>query len=262
MAKKIVITSGKGGVGKTTVVANLGLNLSKYGFRVVVIDLDFGLNNLDVVLGVEKDVLYDLSDVFAGRCRVKQALVQHKIFPNLFVLPSDKIKSFSGVNGQNVKLILERLSGFFDYMLIDCPAGIDAGFHRAISCVDQAFIITTPNMTSLRDADKVVSIIKSYKLDYVGLIVNRVRGDLILDGKTMTPRDVMSLLKVELLGVLPEEDEVFLSTGKLLCKKAESFKAYKILAENVITGKRKIYDATNKYSGFFGSVKRGIKKSI
>lgn len=262
MAKKIVITSGKGGVGKTTVAANLGLNLSKYGFRVVVIDLDFGLNNLDVVLGVEKDVLYDLSDVFAGRCRVKQALVRHKIFPNLFVLPSDKIKSFSVINGQNVKLILERLSGFFDYMLIDCPAGIDAGFHRAISCVDQAFIVTTPSMTSLRDADKVVSIVKSYKLDYVGLIVNRVRGDLILDGKAMTPRDVMSLLKVELLGVLPEEDEIFLSTGKLLRKKAESFKAYKILAENVITGKRKIYDATNKYSGFFGSIKRGIKKSI
>lgn len=138
MAKKIVITSGKGGVGKTTVAANLGLNLSKYGFRVVLIDLDFGLNNLDVVLGVENDVLYDLSDVFAGRCRVKQALVQHKLYPNLFVLPSDKIRSFSCVGGQNVKLVLEKLSGYFDYMLIDCPAGIDAGFHRAISCVEQA----------------------------------------------------------------------------------------------------------------------------
>lgn len=122
--------------------------------------------------------------------------------------------------------------------------------------------MTTPNMTSLRDADKVVSIVKSYKLDYVGLIINRVRGDLILDNKMMMPKDVQALLNVDLLGVIPEEDEIFLSMGKTLCKKTESYKAYKILAENVISGKRKIFDATNKYLGFLGSIKRGIKRSI
>ncbi len=262
MAKRIVITSGKGGVGKTTVTANLGVNLSKAGFRVVLVDLDFGLNNLDVVLGLENDVLYDLSDVFSGRCRVKQALIQHKIYPNLFIMPSDKLKSYSSATGQNVKLILEKLTDVFDYILIDCPAGIDIGFHRAISCVDQAFIVATPNSTSLRDADKVVSIIKSYKLDYIGLIINRVRGDLILDKKMMLPIDVQGLLKIDLLGIIPEEDEIFLSLGGKLSKKADCYKAYKILADNVITGKRKMFDATSKYSGFFGSIRRGIKKSI
>lgn len=262
MAKKIVITSGKGGVGKTTVTANLGVNLSKAGYRVVLVDLDFGLNNLDVVLGLENDVLYDLSDVFLGRCRVKQALIQHKFYPNLFILPSDKLKSYSCATGQNVKLILEKLTDVFDYILIDCPAGIDIGFHRAISCVDQAFIVATPNSTSLRDADKVVSIVKSYKLDYIGLIINRVRGDLILDKKMMLPIDVQGLLKIDLLGIIPEEDEIFLSLGGKLNKKADCYKAYKILADNVISGKRKMFDVTSKYSGFFGSIRRGIKKSI
>lgn len=262
MAKKIVITSGKGGVGKTTVTANLGVNLSKVGFRVALVDLDFGLNNLDVVLGLENDVLYDLSDVFSGRCRVKQALIQHKLYPNLFILPSDKLKGYSNINGQNVKLILEKLTDIFDYILIDCPAGIDIGFHRAISCVDQAFVVATPNSTSLRDADKVISIVKSYNLDYLGLIINRVRGDLILDKKMMLPTDVQELLKVDLLGIIPEEDEIFLSLCGRLNKKTDCYKAYKTLAENVVTGRRKMFDATSKYSGFFGSIRRGLKKSI
>ena len=262
MSEVIVITSGKGGVGKTTVTANLGVNISKMGFRIVLVDLDFGLNNLDVVLGLENDVLYDLSDVFSGRCRVKQALIQHKVYQNLFILPSDKLKSYSNATGQNVKLVLEKLTDVFDYILIDCPAGIDLGFHRAISCVDQAFIVATPNSTSLRDADKVVSIIKSYNLDYVGLIINRVRGDLILDKKMMLPIDVQGLLKIDLLGIIPEEDEIFLSIGGKLNKKADCYKAYKILADNVISGKRKMFDATSKYSGFFGSIRRGIKKSV
>ncbi len=262
MARKIVITSGKGGVGKTTVTVNLGKALSKLGFSVVLCDIDFGLNNLDVVLGVENKVVYDLQDVFNGRCRLKQALIQDKDYKNLYVLPSDSLSSSSEITGQNVKLLIDNLSPIFDYVLLDCPAGIDIGFHRAVSCADDALVVTTPSLSSLRDADKVINILKSYKLDFVGLVINRVRGDLILSDKMMFPKDIESLLNTELIGVLPEEDEVFLSSGQNLPKKCDSFKAYKLLAENIINGSKKIFNATYKYSGFFGSIRRSIKKSI
>ena len=263
MAKKIVITSGKGGVGKTTVTANLGKALASMGLRVVLIDVDFGLNNLDVVMGVEGKVVYDLLDVLEGRCRVKQALVQDLSRKNLFVLPSGNCdSSLMSISGQNIKLVIESLSPIFDYVLIDCPAGIDIGFHRAVSCADEAIIVTTPHLPSLRDADKVVTILNSYKPDKIGLIVNRARGDLIMNDKMMTPFDISGLLKIELAGVLPEEDTVFLSSGYSLPSRSDSSRAYKILANNLYKGTRKIFDVTNKYSGFFGSIRRGIKKSI
>ena len=262
MARKIVITSGKGGVGKTTVAVNLGISLADIGFRVALIDLDFGLNNLDVVMGVESMIAFDLLDVIEGKCRLKQALVQCKNRKNLYILPSGNIDYSSRITGQNVKLIVERLNSVFDYIFIDCPAGIDVGFHRAVSCADEAIVVATPNLTSLRDADKVVSILKSYKLDKLSLIVNRVRGDLIMNQKMMMPKDIENLLKTELIGVLPEEDVVFLSSGFLLPKKSDSFKAYKILANNICKSDKKIFDTTIKYAGFLGSIRRGIKKSI
>lgn len=262
MARKIVITSGKGGVGKTTVTANLGQALASLGERVALIDVDFGLNNLDVVTGVENKVVYDIKDVLEGRCRVKQALVQDNGRKNLFVLPSGGLLPSSPVTGQQIKLIIEGLSGTFDFILIDCPAGIDAGFHRAVSCADEAIVVATPSIPSLRDADKVLAVLKSYKPQYTGLIVNRARGDLMLDGKMMSPRDIEAILKTPLLGVLPEEDEVFLSSGYAIPKRAESYRAYKILALNLKKKTNKIYDVTGKYSGFFGSIRRSIKKSV
>jgi len=261
MAKKIVITSGKGGVGKTTVTANLGLTLAEYGKRVCLIDIDFGLNNLDVVLGIENCVRYDISDVFDGRCRIKQALVQHKEKNNLFILPSNSLSSSSKVSGQNVKLLIEGISKLFDYVLLDCPAGIDIGFHRAVSCADEALVVVTPSLTSLRDADKVVSILKSYKPEFTGLIVNRARGDLIAGEKMLDPIDIEKMLKIELVGVLPDEDEIFLAGG-VLKRKSQSFRAYKILAENILYGEKRIFSVTDKYVGFLGSIRRSIKGSI
>ncbi len=262
MARKIVITSGKGGVGKTTVTANLGQALATFGERVALIDLDFGLNNLDVVMGVENKVVYDIKDILDGRCRVKQALVQDNDRKNLFVLPSGGLLPSSPVSGQQIRLIIEGVSEIFDYILIDCPAGIDVGFHRAVSGADEAIVVATPSLPSLRDADKVLAVLKSYKPDYTGLIVNRARGDLMLDGKMMMPQDIRDLLKTPLLGVLPEEDDVFLYSGYSLPKRAESFKAYKLLANNLRKKTGKIYDVTGKYSGFFGSIRRSIKKSV
>ncbi len=262
MARKIVVTSGKGGVGKTTVTANLGLALASLGQRVCLVDIDFGLNNLDVVLGLENKIVYDIFDVLEGRCRIKQALVQENNKKNLYILPSGNVEASNRISGQSIKLLIEGISSIFDYIIFDCPAGIDVGFHRAVSCADEAIVVTTPNLTSLRDADKVISILNSYRLNNIGLVVNRVRGDLIMSDKMLLPTDIKDLLKIELLGVLPEEDTVFLSSGYALPKRSDSGKSYKYLASNIHKGTKKIFDATNKYSGFFGSIRRSIKKSI
>ncbi len=262
MARKIVITSGKGGVGKTTVTANLGIALAGMGVRVVLVDIDFGLNNLDVVMGVENKIVYDLLDIIEGRCRAKQALVQDNEKKNLFILPSGSVKSSSQISGQQIKLIIENISPMFDYVLIDCPAGIDVGFHRAVSCADEAIVVATPSLPSLRDADKVLAVLTSYKPDFIGLVVNRARGDLIMSDKMMMPSDIQALLKTDIIGVLPEEDAVFLSSGYSLPKRSDSYRAYKMLAMNVHKHTKKIFDVTYKYSGFFGSIRRSIKKSI
>lgn len=262
MARKIVITSGKGGVGKTTVTANLGISLASMGQRVLMLDIDFGLNNLDVVMGVENKVIYDLSDIINGRCRAKQALVQDKYKKNLFLLPSANISASSLISGQNIKLIIDNLESMFDYVLIDCPAGIDVGFHRAVSCADEALVVITPNLTSIRDANKVIAVLDSYKLNSTNIIINRARGDLIMGGFMMMPKDIKELLNIDIIGVLPEEDVVFLSSGSRIPKKSESHKAYKILSSNIHKRTRKIFDVTYKYSGFWGSIRRIIKRGV
>ncbi len=262
VARKIVVTSGKGGVGKTTLTANIGRALSDLGARVVLIDVDFGLNNLDVVLGVENKIVYDVCDIIEGRCRTKQALIQDLEKKNLYILPSGNLNSATNITGQQIKLIINGIDSIFDYILIDCPAGIDIGFHRAVSCSDEAIVVATPALTSLRDADKVITVLRSYKLERIRLVVNRVRGDLIMSDKMMMPSDIRDLLKTELLGVLPEEDEVFLSGGYSLSRYSDSHKAYKILANNILKNTSRIYDVTGKYSGFFGSIRRSIKRGI
>ncbi len=262
MSRKIVITSGKGGVGKTTITAGLGVMLANLGYRVVLADIDFGLNNLDVVMGVENKMVFDMLDVLEGRCRIKQALIQHQTKKNLFVLPSNKLQNSYSLSGASIKLMIEGLGNVFDFVLLDCPAGIDVGFHRAVSVADEAIIVTTPSLTSLRDADKVIGILKSYKMQKMSLIVNRARGDLMMGNKMMFPEDIQDMLKTDLIGIVPEEDSVFLSSGYELPKKSQSYLALKLTAQNVVNGGKKLYDVTGKYSGFFGSIRRSLKKSI
>ena len=259
--KVIAVTNQKGGVGKTTVTANLGMYLSALGARVALIDIDFGLNNLDVVMGIENRVVYDISDVLEGRCRVKQALVQDNGHKNLYVLPSDNMKTSSSMTGQSLKIVVENLSPLFDYLLLDCPAGVDAGFHRAVSCADEALLVTTSCFSSLRDADKVVSILKSYQLESVSLVVNRVRGDLVVGEKTLSPKDIESLLKIPLVGVLPDEDDVILR-GAGFPPTSRIGKAFRMLAGNVDKRTFRIYDATARYTGFFGQIKRNLRRSV
>lgn len=261
MARKIVITSGKGGVGKTTLTANLGAKLASLGDRVVLVDIDLGLNNLDVVMGLENMVVYDIIDAIEGRCRIKQALIQDIYQKNLFVLASNHSSKDKYISPQSIKMIIDSLSASFDYVLIDCPAGIDAGFHRAVASADEAILVTTPHISSLRDADKVISTLGSYKLKDIMLVVNRVRGDLVMDGEMLSAEEISVILKTELLGIIPEEDGILLSGGELMLS-GDADRSFKLIASNLKKGTKKLFDVTEKYSGFFGSIRRNLKKTL
>ncbi len=224
MARKIVITSGKGGVGKTTVCCNFAVQLARLGFRVAVCDLDFGLNNVDVVLGTENLALYDLLDAVEGRCRPKQALVRHPRYPTLYCLASNRV-SERYISPQAVRLVLDALSSQFDFVLIDSPAGIDEGFHRAASCADEALLVTTPHISAMRDADRVSGILKSYRFQASGLIVNLVRKDLARKGEILSPDEISTTLRMPLVAVIPEEDKFFLDNI------SERSRAFRTLAE-------------------------------
>lgn len=240
MARRIVITSGKGGVGKTSVAAFLGAKLAEAGERVAVLDLDFGLNNLDVAMGVEDKVVYDITDAVEGRCRAKQALVQCDN-RNLYVIPSAHTFS-KQVTGQNVKLLIDGLSDSFDYVLLDSPAGIDAGFQRAVSAADEALVVVTPTLSSLRDADKVLTILKSYRLDSVTCVVNRFRADLVKRGKQMSPAEIESVLKIPVIASIPESDAVLLAESYKLPYFSEPNGRFKQLARCVKLGKYRKYN--------------------
>lgn len=229
MARKIVITSGKGGVGKTTVCCNLGVQLARRGMRVIVCDLDFGLNNVDVALGVENRALYDVLDVIEGRCRARQALVSHPRYAALSVLSSNRTLD-RYVSPQAIRLVLDTLAPQFDFILIDSPAGIEDGFHRAASCADEALLVTTPHISALRDADRVAGILKSYRFSRVGLIVNLVRRDLARRGESLSPAEIAEILRVPLVAAVGEDDKLLLEN---IYARSRAFRA---LAEAVASG--------------------------
>lgn len=263
MARKIVVTSGKGGVGKTTICANLGVYLSRLGFRVVVIDADIGLNNLDVIMGVEKQVIFDITDVVSGKCRVRQALVQDQNYPSLYLLPSSHTYSSSKISGENMKNVIDIIDHSFDYILIDCPAGVENGFQRAVYPADEALIVVTPHLSSIKDADKVVGLLSEFNIQHKGIVINRMRGDLLLSGEMINIESIVKALGVPLLGVVPEDDKVSqMSTEGRIMTDCESARAFTLLAENIHNGCKKIYDCTYKYRGILGYFKRAIKKKI
>ncbi len=264
MARSIVVTSGKGGVGKTTLTANLGRSLAAIGQRVVLLDTDIGLNNLDVLMDVENKVVYDLIDVIENRCRPKQALIEDAFVRGLFVLPSAHSYDKSLINGQNIRAVIKTLSLTFDYILVDCPAGIETGFHRAVQACDEAVVVTTPHISSIRDADKVINLLKSYRIEKIGSVVNRARGDLILSSEMVSPQDVGKLLKVPVYGALPEDDTINLlsNVGVPVSRKSEGWDALEMLARNLHYGTSEIYDVTKKYRGFLGGIKRSLRRGV
>ena len=262
MSKTIVITSGKGGVGKTTVSAFLGAKLAQHGKRTVICDLDFGLNNLDIVMGCEKQVQYDLSDVLEGRCRATQALVESKSVKNLFMISSEHTTVGKNINAHRLNELFEGLQGAFDYILLDCPAGIDIGFHRAISCSQEALVVTTASLSALRDADKVLSVLRSYVQDKIGLVINLARGDLMVEGECLTIEQMQSLLRTKVVGVIPQDDLILRSKNCYLPESSSAGEAFKKLSESILSNKIKLYDPMQKYIGFWGSIKRGLKGKL
>ncbi len=240
MARKIVVTSGKGGVGKTTVCCNLGVQLAKSGFRVAVCDLDFGLNNVDVVLGVENRALYDVVDAAEGRCRPKQALVRHPRYPTLYSLSSNRILE-RYVSPQAIRLILDSIAPQFDFILIDSPAGIEDGFHRAVSCAEEGLLVTTPHISALRDGDRVAGMLKSYRLSFTGLVVNLVRKDLVRRGEILMPEEIASTLRLPLVSVVPEEDKLLLENVY------ERSRAFRLLAGFYASGEKELAPVRKRY---------------
>lgn len=214
MSEIIVITSGKGGVGKTTTSANVGTGLAILGKKVVLIDTDIGLRNLDVVMGLENRIVYNLVDVVEGNCRMKQALIKDKRYPNLFLLPSAQTRDKTSVNpGQMVKLV-DDLREEFDYVILDCPAGIEQGFQNAIAGADRALVVTTPEVSAIRDADRIIGLLEADGMRAIDLVVNRIRMDMVRRGDMMSLDDVMDILAIDIIGAVPDDEDIVISTNQ------------------------------------------------
>lgn len=213
MTRIIVITSGKGGVGKTTITANLGIALAKMGYQVALVDADFELRNLDLLLGLEKRVIYSLFDVLARECRLEQALIKDKRQPGLALLPAGKKRNKESVTPEQIKSLLNDLAQKYQYVLIDSPAGIDTGFQNAIAAATEALVVTTPEISSVRDANRVISLLEAEKIKPIQLIINRVRPRMVRDLNMMSPEDVQELLAIPLIGSICEDERVIVSTN-------------------------------------------------
>ena len=236
-ARVIVITSGKGGVGKTTTTANIGAALADKGHKVLLIDTDIGLRNLDVVMGLENRIVYDLIDVIEGRCRVSQALIKDKRCQNLVLLPAAQIRDKNDVNTDQMKELIFSLKESFDYILIDCPAGIEQGFKNAIVAADEAIVVTTPEVSATRDADRIIGLLEAAGIKSPRIVVNRLRIDMVKEKNMLSVEDILDILAVKLLGVVPDDETVVISTnkGEPLVYKGDSLaaKAFKNIASRI-----------------------------
>ncbi|MBQ2698985.1 MAG: septum site-determining protein MinD [Firmicutes bacterium] len=214
MGKVIVITSGKGGVGKTTTTANIGASLALLGKKVCMVDTDIGLRNLDVVLGLENRIVYDIVDAVRGNCRLKQALIKDKRLENMYLLPAAQTKDKTAVSEAQMIELCEKLKEEFDYVIVDCPAGIEHGFKNAIAGADEAVVVTTPEMSAVRDADRIIGLLEAADLRNPRLIVNRIRINMVKSGDMMSVEDILEILAIDLLGIVPDDDEIVVSTNK------------------------------------------------
>lgn len=214
MGEVIVITSGKGGVGKTTTTANIGTGLALEGKKVVLVDADIGLRNLDVVMGLENRIVYDLIDVIEGNCRLKQALIKDKRFEGLYLLPAAQTKDKDAVNPEQMKKLMDDLREEFDYVIIDCPAGIEQGFKNAIAGADKAIVVTTPEMSAVRDADRIIGLLDANEISNPQLIINRMRVDMARRGDMLDIPDILDILAIHLIGVVSDDEKIVISTNK------------------------------------------------
>ncbi|MHB8170635.1 MAG: septum site-determining protein MinD [Thermincolia bacterium] len=241
MGEAFVITSGKGGVGKTTTTANIGTGLAALGYKVVLVDTDIGLRNLDVVMGLENRIVYDIVDVTSGNCRLKQALIKDKRFEGLFLLPAAQTKDKSAVSIEQMKTLMQELKAEFDYVIIDCPAGIEQGFKNAIAGAEKAIVVTTPEVSAVRDADRIIGLLEAAELRDPKLIVNRIRPLMVKKGDMMGIEDMIDILAIDLLGVVPDDESIVVSTNRgepaVLDNTSRAGEAYRNIAKR-ITGQQ------------------------
>jgi len=262
MSEVIVITSGKGGVGKTTTTANVGTGLAMLNKKVVMIDTDIGLRNLDVVLGLENRIVYNLVDVIEGKCRLKQALIKHKKYPELCLLPSAQTRDKDAVNPEQMVKLVEELKEEFDYILLDCPAGIEQGFKNAIAGADRALVVTTPEVSAIRDADRIVGLLEANEMKKIDLIINRIRMDMVKRGDMLKVEDVCDILSINLIGVVPDDEQIVVSTNQgdpLVGTDCLAGEAYLNICKRVMGEDVPFMDLDAK-KGVFSALKKMFKK--
>ncbi|MBS3994757.1 MAG: septum site-determining protein MinD [Alkaliphilus sp.] len=238
MGEVIVVTSGKGGVGKTTTTANIGTGLAIEGKKVVVVDADIGLRNLDVVMGLENRIVYDIVDVVDGVCRLRQALIKDKRYDGLFLLPAAQTKDKNSVSPKQMQDLAKELKEMFDYVIIDCPAGIEQGFKNAIAGADKAIVVTTPEISAVRDADRIIGLLEAAELRNPQLIINRIRIDMVRRGDMMNIDDMIDILAIDLLGVVPDDEFIVISTNRgepaVTDEKSLAGKAYRNITKRIM----------------------------
>lgn len=264
MGEVIVITSGKGGVGKTTTTANLGAALALRGKKVALVDTDIGLRNLDVVMGLENRIVYDIVDVVEGNCKLRQALIKDKRFADLFLLPAAQTRDKSAVDEQQMQNLVGQLKEEFDFILIDCPAGIEQGFKNAIAGADRAIVITNAEISSIRDADRIIGLLEASEIKNPELIINRLRPEMVKKGEMMDVEDILGLLSIDLIGVIPEDENIITQTNKgepaVTNKKAPSGKAYVETARRILGENVEVTIPGRKKDGLFTKIKKAFKK--
>lgn len=265
MSEVIVITSGKGGVGKTTTTANLGAALAIENKKVVLVDTDIGLRNLDVVMGLENRIVYDIVDVVEEKCKLKQALIKDKRFEELYLLPAAQTRDKSAVNEEQMKSLCEELKKEFEYILIDCPAGIEQGFKNAVAGADRAIVVTTAEISAIRDADRIIGLLESTEIKNPQLIVNRLRPSMVKKGEMMDVDDIIDLLSIDLIGVVPDDEYIITQTNKgepaVINKKAPSGKAYKEIAKRLL-GENVEVNIPGKKEGLIAKIKKLFSKKV
>ena len=256
MSEVIVITSGKGGVGKTTTTANIGTGLAQLNKKVVMIDTDIGLRNLDVVMGLENRIVYNLVDVVEGKCRIRQALIKDKKYPELCLLPSAQTRDKDAVTPEQMVELINELREEFDYILLDCPAGIEQGFKNAIAGADRALVVTTPEVSAIRDADRIIGLLEANEFKQIDLIINRLRNDMVKRGEMMSAADVVDILSIPLIGIVPDDENVVIATNQgepLVGNNTLAGRAYQNICYRV-TGKETPYIEFDKGISFWTRV--------
>ena len=263
MGEVIVITSGKGGVGKTTTTANIGAGLSQLGKKVVVIDTDLGLRNLDVVMGLENLIVYNLVDVIEGGCRLKQALIRDKRYETLYLLPSAPPKAKSAISPGQMKKLTSELKEEFDYILLDCPAGIEQGFQNAIAGADRAIVVTTPEVSAIRDADRIIGLLEKNHLRDNALIINRIRMDMVRRGDMMSVDDVTEILSIPLIGAILDDEKVVIGANQgepVIGSDSKAGKAYANICRRIV-GEEVPFTDLNESHGLFSKLTHFMKRN-